>query len=487
MKNRFLPLLSVLLLSLLAGLLATPVGAADEAETTEDIIYMVDGRELHGHILSESRSEIVFEYVDRDLKLRTKLKLDVDEIEKIERDVPIELEAEEEAEEIKPRKIKSSGSKDDDEEERERTYGSMQGEADDESLPSFYIVPMKGQMGTDVNETVYREMLDDIRELEPTYLLIVMECTDFEQPRTAASAPADRGERGFTGSEFLDMYREIVSLFHDELRDIPQVLWIEDSVGISSVVALSWDNIYMKPEARFGGISGTRAFFELSDTEKAAKFREAYLGWLKGFVEYGGHSLHLIDAMVLPAEKLSATWKGRVVEWTLDTRGEYVVDSSEERSVNFFAKDAENLCLSKGTAENLDDLALLLGIREYRVMDSEGEQVFDTYHKSWRRSFENCVEWWDDYNLYMSRAGGDEAIGYLGKAKKTIERMLAATKRHEAVKIRLMTDLGLRQFDLETIIEQLKIQIASLRQGRGRGGGGGGRGGGSGGGPGGGG
>ncbi len=105
MKNRFLPLLSVLLLSLLAGLLATPVGAADEAETTEDIIYMVDGRELHGHILSESRSEIVFEYVDRNLKLRTKLKLDVDEIEKIERDVPIELEAEEEAEEAKPRQI----------------------------------------------------------------------------------------------------------------------------------------------------------------------------------------------------------------------------------------------------------------------------------------------------------------------------------------------------------------------------------------------
>jgi uncharacterized membrane protein YgcG len=339
---------------------------------------------------------------------------------------------------------------------------------------------MKGQMGTDINESIYREMVDDIREEDPDYLLIVMDCRDFDEPRTMASVALDPDERGLSGSEFLDMYRELVSLFHDELGDIPQVLWIDDSVGISSVIAMSWKDMYMKPTGRFGGISGTRAFFEMSDFEKQAKYREAYLGWLKGFVEYGGYALELIDAMVLPQEKLSATWKGREVDWSLDTNGEYIVDSSEEFSANFYAKDAEDLCLTKGTAENLDDLALLLGIREHRSLEGEGEELFEDYREDWRRLLDNCHQWWEDYSKYMSWAS-DNPLAYLGKAKRSIERILAATKRYRAVEIRVMMELGVSQFDLETIIENLEIQIRRLRQGGSAGGGGGGRGGGGGG------
>ena len=48
-----------------------------------------------------------------------------------------------------------------------------------------------------------------------------------------------------------------MSLFRDDLRDVPQVLWIRDSQGISSVIALSWGELYMMPEARLGG-AGSR-------------------------------------------------------------------------------------------------------------------------------------------------------------------------------------------------------------------------------------
>jgi len=39
------------------------------------------------------------------------------------------------------------------------------------------------------------------------------------------------------------------------------------------------------------------------------------------------------------------------------------------------------------------------------------------------------------------------------------------------VRIRVMTDLGLTQFELETIIKELEARIRSLRQGRGGSGG----------------
>lgn len=478
MNIRFLRSASMVLLAVLATiLLAGPAvaGPQDEDAKTEDVLFMVDGRELHGRIIEETREKVVFHLIDRASGLEATVTYALQDIARIERDVPLPDDSAGEAGEAEET-WKIDQPKTEEEEAPERTYGSLQGDADNESLPSFYIVPLKGQMGTDINESVYREMVDDIRRCEPDYLLMVMECRDYEEPRTLASEGADPDERGLSGSEFLDMYRELVSLFHDELDDIPQVLWIEDSVGISSVIAMSWKDMYMKPTARFGGISGTRAFFEMSDFEKQAKFREAYLGWLKGFVEYGGYALQLIDAMVLPQEMLSATWQGREVTWSLDTNGEYIVDSSDRASANFFAKDAEDLCLSKGTAENLDDLALLLGIREYRVLEGEGEQLFEDYREDWRRLLENCHQWWEDYTKYMGWVG-DNPLAYLGKAKRSIERILAATKRYEAVKIRVQMELGLSQFDLETIIAQLEVQIRNLRQGQGRGSGGGGRGG----------
>ncbi len=94
MKNRLISLLCMLLLAWLVGLVV-PMSAQgtpedeEAAAATEDVIYMLDGRELHGQILEEKGDVIVFEFLDRDIKIKTNLTLMVDEIGKIERDVPI--------------------------------------------------------------------------------------------------------------------------------------------------------------------------------------------------------------------------------------------------------------------------------------------------------------------------------------------------------------------------------------------------------------
>jgi hypothetical protein len=62
MKIRFLTNMSMMLLAVLAVLLLVPpaiAGPADEEAGTEDILYMVDGRVLHGQILEETRLEVV--------------------------------------------------------------------------------------------------------------------------------------------------------------------------------------------------------------------------------------------------------------------------------------------------------------------------------------------------------------------------------------------------------------------------------------------
>ena len=40
-----------------------PAASGQEAQATEDILHMVDGRQLHGRIVSETTTQVVFEIV----------------------------------------------------------------------------------------------------------------------------------------------------------------------------------------------------------------------------------------------------------------------------------------------------------------------------------------------------------------------------------------------------------------------------------------
>jgi hypothetical protein len=473
MNKRILALSSVLLLALTTALtvmVAAPAAVAqDEAAETEDIIHMLDGRELRGQILEEKKDAIVFKIVDRASGIGGKITILLEEIGEIQRDVPL-TSTPDTAKKTKKRAAPTSQP----DSEPEETYGARRAATTNLDAPAFYVVPMKGQMGTDVSIDVYKKMVDDIREMEPDYLIIEMECYDSED---RVVNRADRADAGLTGIGILENYKEVTDLFRSELRDVPQVLWIRDSMGASSIIAMSWSDLYMAPDARLGGISHARRFFDISDENVKAKFREAYMALLNGFSSHGGYSFELMHAMVRPEFKLSARWKGRDVEWMLDTSGEYVVDDDEEAGVTFAARDAENFCISQGTVESLDDLALLMGIREYRMAEGEGEEIFEKYREDWRRSLENCKTWWGDYGQYMGWASGEDTLKYLGRAKATVQKILSAMERYKAVEIRVGMELGLRKFDLVTIIEQLKEQIRALRaSGRGGGGGGGGSG-----------
>ncbi len=172
--------------------------------------------------------------------------------------------------------------------------------------------------------------------------------------------------------------------------------------------------------------------------------------------------------------KLSASFKGREVVWSLEEDGEFVIDNDDEETANFRADAAENLLISDGTADTLDDLALLLGFREYRVVDAHAKEVVDGYREDWRSTYSKSVAWWKDYQQYMGWASGEEALQYLSKAKRSIERIIKAMDRYPPVELRWKEERGTTKFQLEMLIEQLKQRIRALRQRGARGGGGGG-------------
>ena len=466
MKSPPVTWLRIAFVAVVVALLAPSTGLArdDDDVSTEDILHMVDGRELHGRILSESKTQIVFEIIDLKLHMKSRRTFRLDEIAHIERGVEVETAAEPK-ESIRTRKSS-------DEPEQPR-FGRARPSSDAQNLPGLYLVPMKGQMGTDIHPSIYEKVAEDIRLHDPDVIIIKLDSKDYEDSFAAALGDVDLAE--LSRPDF-DEYKDLVNIFRDDLRDIRQVMWVQDSLGISSTVALAWHELYMAPSARLGGM---RAVFALtgadkwSDDDIRAKMMAAWMGSAKSLLEYGGYSLELADAMVDPGHKLSASFKGREVVWALNDLGEFLVDDDDENTVDFPAKAAEDLAISDGTVETLDDLAFLLGYREYRVIEGKGEQLVENYTEQWRRTFDDTQSWFKDYFQHQKWATGDETLKWLGRAKRDLEKIIRAMERYKAVEIRWRADLGKTKLELEIEVEKIKEQIRGLKQqDRGRGGGG---------------
>jgi hypothetical protein len=355
--------------------------------------------------------------------------------------------------------------------------GLGEGAADDESLPRVYVIPMRGQMGTDIHPDAYVKVVEEIRKEQPDLVVWVMRCADIDE---LLISMVDPGERSLL---LFEEYRRLVSMLRHELRDVRQVMWVEDSVGISSLVALAWEKVYMTPTARLGGLQGIydigRGF---QDEDVRGKMIAAWVQIAVGFVNQGGRPILLGEAMINPTRQLSASWRGREVIWSGDTSGEIVVNASKRQTVNFRAKAAEDLGVVTGIAEDLDELLLLEGIREYRQIRGPADQHIRRYVEDWRRQYENTRRWWRDYQQKMGWARGEDTLRYLGAARNHIRDIINAMNRYPAIELRWGGPQV--KFRLQTIEEQLAERIRALRSsgtGGGRRGPGGGLGGGRGG------
>ena len=315
-------------------------------------------------------------------------------------------------------------------------------------------------MGTDISPQLVDIMIKDIKKQKPDILVMQLKSADID--RNDYLKNDDPKE---FGKPMIEEYRDMVRKIHEDLPEIPQIMWVEDSVGFSSLIALGWPNMYMKSDARLWGLQGVaRLAGGWTDPDVAAKMLAAWTGIGKGIIQIGGYPLELGDAMIFPERLLSVKFDGRTVAWLNDTTGVWIVDGSNEGVVNFEATIAEDTLLSDGTADSLDDLMFLLGYREYTQTES-GPKLAKQYVADWRKALERCEE------LAGEIESMEPTVQGLTKAKGALEKILAAMKQYPAVQTRL----GNKQSDIEIMIDNIKKDIQRAKDaGKGNGGSGGG-------------
>jgi hypothetical protein len=331
-----------------------------------------------------------------------------------------------------------------------------------EKLKSVYVVPFKGQFGTDIHPACYDEILKDLEAKRPDIIIFELNSADIDRVEYMGEDMSNAGLFSVASDD--TMMRKMLREFKDKHRYAQQYVWVKDSVGFGSLLAFSWPDMYMAPDARLFGLSRAAGFWtRVEDPEVRAKFREAAVAIINGFLSSGGYDLKIGEAMLRPEMLLSASYKGRNIEWREDTKGQWVVDGRDDSTAGFTAESAEELGLSKGSAESLDELMFVLGIREFDRVPDDGETLHKKYVEDWRKAYDQCGKLIEESNTAQEDAQNANPKGNLNKAKSALTRVVGLMKKYPPVSVKLQSE-GTTLLAVETEILRLNEQIRALSQ-----------------------
>jgi hypothetical protein len=345
--------------------------------------------------------------------------------------------------------------------------------------PKVYVIPMDGQMGTDIHPTIYERIIKDVKETKPDLIVYRLNSNDGRfsigwMDEFEAATRNDKVDPRRIASQVLE-YRDLATKLHDELREFPAVMFVEDARGMSSLYALAWSYMFMSPSGWIQGLDIVGSLGGGNDADIRAKMFAAWTGIAKGVLELGGHPQELTEALIRPDRELSVDVDGRVTKWRNDDQGTwYLVDDSMEQPAMFRAKTAEDTGLAQGLASDVNDLMLLLGYPEVTMVGA-GEKMFGDYKTAWRKRFEESEKWMEEFQQPVRDANE------LGKRKQILEKMKQSFKQYPAMARLWQWKAGLTEAQIDLLIEDIteKIRAAQKAKERNRGtgtGGGGGKG-----------
>ena len=431
----------------------------------EDQVVKINGAIVSGQIISEDEDAVVLSIRGIDLRIP---KSEIREIVRDEENAPAPAGASESS---------SAASMVEMPEPETAKKWERRKDASGNQVPLVAVIPVgtegREQVGTDIVPEVYEAMIPVLREMQPDYVVFRVNCNDKRE-----NGYWYQVKREESSMNDFDLLGEIADVWHNAFEDegiyAQPICWVEDAVGSSAVLSLSFCDLYTSSEATIGGLQGAAQMFERvrNDENTYGKYREAFLGMFRGPLELGrvrcdgvGHDNALLDALVYPDMRLSATWQGRTVKWELNRKGSYIVDDNDKSAVEFSAKAAGDFLISKGMADDLEDVLLLHDLVDFDLDDISCQEVFDDYSEDWRKALAECRAAVEEIQELQAGIGPSDAMRQLQFRLTRIKKILRMINRYSAVELRCQMEFG-RQYTklaLELQIEQIEEQLRAMR------------------------
>jgi hypothetical protein len=344
-------------------------------------------------------------------------------------------------------------------------------ETDDDG-PGVLIIPMHGQMHTDIHHELYEDMVDRIKEADPDLILIELLSRDFKNKFHTLMGFGDRIEFNTYNAEDLV---EIRKVFYTPLAEYPQVVWVEDSAGASTVLALSWPTLYMADDAYLHSTYLSSDFNNINAEDTRGKIREFRMIHTKTLAEYAGREEALLRAFADPDVPLSGSWVGKDVVWADNLEGDLVLDQGVDYMPHLSSTIAAEVGISKGNANTRNDVLLSEGIRVYHLVGEDITQELTAHSIKWRKDFIKAEKMLRDGEKYGGWARGEDTARYLRQQLGEYQRLLKLLQKSNPVAARIGRKYRIGEQALKQWIEEIEEQLEQLKNGGGgRGGGGGG-------------
>ena len=183
------------------------------------------------------------------------------------------------------------------------------------------------------------------------------------------------------------------------------VVWIREAISAAAVTSMQCDEIYFRSMGALGAAMMIRGRDSVYG-EQLDKFR----GEIGDIIEKNGRPRMVFEAMVLAKPVLTYTKDPITGKPTFHDKitglpGEVVL-SDETENLTFNASNALDSGFSKGTADTPEELAPLLGLKEWYEISDYGVKI----SAAWNKLYEECEKdfAFQQQRLEIQRAGGAE-------------------------------------------------------------------------------
>ena len=377
--------IAALMLAMVIGLVAAPAQA--------DKLHLNDGRVLEGRVEREGDGFVYFVIVVGTIE-HTEL-FTTAQIKKIERDEP---------------------AKDPAPAANTQASTAVSSKAISDSATRICFISLEEMVGPFMNANALRKSAELVESEKPDIIVLVIN----------------------SGGGALNEVEPLSDVIHKELKKKYRVVaWIRSAISAAAMTAMNCEEIYMM---RQGHIGAATAFSQTGSGNKAVEGAELELILKLGeeLSRRGKRNPLILRAMQIFMQLSCDIDENGIITWYDNNKGQFLVNP-DDRILTFNAVDAEKYGVSKGIAETKEELARLMGVREWVEVGPKGDQYQVEFRNNVKTVQARANELLAKYDLALSAAGSgnDPSIRnrYIGQARNLLNELRGLVRRAPSVEV----------------------------------------------------
>lgn len=205
------------------------------------------------------------------------------------------------------------------------------------------------------------------------------------------------------------------------------VAWIESAISAASMTGLNCEEIYFMKEGNFGGTVA----FSMTGPGQAKAMDGEGLQWVLSVGEMlskrGGYNPLIMRAMqILMPLSCDIDADGNVI-WKEGTGGQYLVNPPD-RILTLNSTDALKFKLSRGTADTKEELAKLMGCKEWVEVGPQADQYQVEFREAVKEAQARTGELLNKMNIAIQYGEAGKARTFLNELRSIARRAPSMAK-----------------------------------------------------------